>query len=81
MKTTLFEWAERQGISTEELAKMLGYSDRHMYRLKASADDAPESLAARAVLRLGEWARALFLPPVSVENVHNDSSDGQEEAA
>ena len=81
METKLFEWASREGISTENLAEMLGYSARHMYRLKASANDVPEALAARAVLRLGDWARALFLPPVSVENVHCGSDDCQREAA
>ncbi|OPZ82991.1 MAG: hypothetical protein BWY76_02492 [bacterium ADurb.Bin429] len=80
MRTRLFEWAAREGISTERLAAMLGYSERHMYRLKARPDDVPETLAARAVLRLGDWARTLFLPAVSVGNVHNDSNDCQQTA-
>jgi len=81
VRTRLFEWAAREGISTERLAAMLGYSERHMYRLKARPDDVPETLAARAVLRLGDWARALFLPTVSVGNVHNGSEGCQQEAA
>jgi hypothetical protein len=52
-----------------------------MYRLKARADDVPESLAARAVLRMGDWARSLFLPSVSVGNGHNDSEDGHTQEA
>lgn len=81
MRTRLFEWAAREGISTERLAAMLGYSERHMYRLKAKPEAVPETLAARAVLRLGDWARTLFLPAVSVGNVHNDSNDCQQDAA
>jgi hypothetical protein len=81
METRLFEWASSQGISTEKLAEMLGYSARHMYRLKASPKDVPEALAARTVLRLGDWARSLFLPSVSVENRHDGTIECRREAA
>ena len=63
--TTLFEWAKDQGLSIEALADRLGYSARHLYRIQAGVQPVTDAFVGRVVLRLGEWARSLFLVTVS----------------
>lgn len=60
MKTRLFEWAEEQGLTLEELAEKTGYSTRHLYRIRDGEWPVTETFMARIILRLGEWARSLF---------------------
>lgn len=61
MRTTLFEWASKQGISMRELSRMTGYSERHLYRVwKNPGQFLNQGFADRVVGRLGEWARSLF---------------------
>jgi hypothetical protein len=66
VETRLFEWAEQQGLSQGALARMTGYSERQLRRVR---DGRPvsEHFQATIVLRLGDWARSLFLPSVSQE--------------
>lgn len=65
MKTTIFEWAERQGYTLQDLAKMTGYTDRQLRRIKNGYLPVSEAFAGRVILRMGEWARSLFLYSVS----------------
>jgi len=67
MRSTLFEWAEHEGIRMADLAERLGYSERHLWRIKAGDSPVTQQFMARVVLHLGEWARSLFLPEVSVD--------------
>jgi hypothetical protein len=72
MRTTLFEWASEQGISMRRLARMTGYSERHLYRVwKEPGKFLNQGFADRVVGRLGEWARSLFFSSdVSVEETY-----------
>lgn len=65
MRTRLFEWAAERGLSIADLSDRLGYSERHLYRIKNNEWPVTEEFEARVVLRLGNWARDLFLPDVS----------------
>lgn len=65
MRTTLFEWAEEQGLSLSELGDKLGYSERHLRRIREGEYPLNDAFVAQVVFRLGEWARALFLSSVS----------------
>jgi transcriptional regulator with XRE-family HTH domain len=60
MRTTLFAWAEAQGLSVEELAQKVGYSVRHLLRIRKGEWPVTEAFVGRVVLRLGDWARCLF---------------------
>jgi lambda repressor-like predicted transcriptional regulator len=86
MRTTLFEWAQKHGLSMRALSRRTGYSERHLYRVR----DEPEqylnqAFADRIVGRLGEWARSLFLTEASQQKGQNESvvsqSRDQEAAA
>lgn len=69
MRTTLFEWAEAQGLSLDDLAEKLGYTTRQLYRIRAGEYPVTETFAGRVILRLGEEARGLFFcDETSVEN-------------
>jgi hypothetical protein len=74
MRTTLFVWAEKEGISLSELARRLGYSERHLLRIRDGDYPVNEQFAGRVVLRLGDWARALFLPASSVASDEMDTA-------
>jgi transcriptional regulator with XRE-family HTH domain len=80
MQTTLFDWAASKGLTLADLAARLGYSERHLMRIRDGEYPVNEQFAGRVVLRLGDWSRSLFLPPVSVENVKTtrvNGSDGE----
>ena len=79
METRLFEWAEEQGIALNQLSAMLGYSTRHLYRIKNGEYPITDSFRGRVILRLGDVARSLFLAPVS-ENLDR-VSEGQDDTA
>ena len=65
MQTTLFKWADENGLNMAQLGGRLGYSERHMYRIKTGETPITEGFVAQVVYRLGEWARALFLATMS----------------
>ena len=60
MKTTLFDWASAHGYDLDALAQLLGYSVRHLYRLRKGEQLVTPQFMGRVVLALGDWARALF---------------------
>ena len=64
MQTTLWDWAERQGLTVPELAKMIGYDWAHVYRLRRGDWPITRAFAGRVVLALGDWARELFTEEV-----------------
>lgn len=66
MRTTLFDWAAQKGLTIADLAACLGYSERHLLRMRDGEYPVNEQFAGRVVLRLGDWARSLFLPAASV---------------
>lgn len=68
MRTRLFDWAIEQGLSLAELAEMLGYSERQLYRIRDGEYPVTEVFQARVVLRLGDWARSLFFDGVSEDS-------------
>lgn len=68
MRTRLFEWAEERGMSVKELAEMLGYSWRQVYRISIGEYPVTEAFVGRVVLKLGDWARSLFFTDVSEDS-------------
>lgn len=64
-QTRLFDWATEQGLTMSELARRIGYSRRHLYRIRSGQTPITEEFVARVVLRLGERARSLFFCDVS----------------
>ena len=85
METRLFEWADEQGIDLDQLAGMLGYSTRQLYRIKNGEYPVTDSFRGRVILALGDVARSLFLTPVSeqldiVSKVEDDAAVATEEA-
>ena len=66
--TNLFEWAEGKGLDIPALAKALGYSERHLYRVKGGDYPVTRGLICRVVFVFGDDARSLFLPDASVIN-------------
>lgn len=81
MRTKLFEWAEKQNLDLEYLAKKIGYSERHLKRIRDEGFPVTEEFQARVVLRMGDWARALFLPEVSpCGDIPSETRDGAQEA-
>lgn len=60
MQTSLWAWADAQGLSLAALARRLGYSPEHLSRLRSFAYPITPAFAGRVVLVLGDWARALF---------------------
>jgi len=76
METTLFEWAERRGYNLQDLAKMTGYTDRQLRRIKNGQMPVTETFAGRVIFRMGDWARSLFLAPVSEKSdISSQSSE------
>jgi hypothetical protein len=77
MRTRLFQWAAGQKLEMEDLAAMTGYTARHLYRIRAleeAGEPVPDEFQARVVLKLGDWARSLFLPGVPRERVEASQS-------
>jgi hypothetical protein len=68
MKTTLFDWAEKNGYGLVALGKLLGYSARHLRRVRDGEQPVTPAFAGRVVLVLGEWARSLFLDPMPLDS-------------
>jgi len=64
MKTRLFEWAEKEGLTMQELAQITGYSRFHLSKIKHGKYPLTEAFVAKIVLNMGDWARTLFLPGV-----------------
>ena len=60
-----FEWAADKGLSMADLGQKLGYSERHLWRLKAGDYPITEGFKARVVYAFGDDARSLFLDTVS----------------
>ena len=60
MRTTLWAWADAQGLTVRELASRLHYHERHLYLLRSGRYPITPAFAGRVVLIMGEWARALF---------------------
>lgn len=66
-----FDWASKQGLSIADLSKRLGYSERHLWRIKAGHSPITEGFKARVVYTFGEDTRSLFLDSVSDQSVQN----------
>jgi len=54
LETTFFDWANSKGFNRQKLAELLGYSERHLYRLETGEQEITESFQARVILKLGE---------------------------
>lgn len=65
-----FEWARDQGYSMADLAKRLGYSERHLYRIKNGEYPVTRAFQARVVFEFGADTRGLFLPEVTQQECH-----------
>lgn len=61
MITTLFDWANTHGYDLDSLGDLLGYSGRHLRRIRDGEQPVTPAFAGRVVLVLGEWARSLFV--------------------
>jgi hypothetical protein len=71
-----FDWAKREkGLSITQLAAVLGYSERHLYRIRDGETNNLENFEARAVRRLGSEVEQFFLPTVTVAIVASDNLD------
>jgi len=64
-----FEWTKRQGKTMAEVARDLGYTERHLYRLKKSQIEDPAAFIEQVRTVYGEEA-ALFFADVSVAPTH-----------
>lgn len=65
-----FEWAKQEkGLNMTQLAAILGYSERHLYRIRDGATTNLENFQSRAVRRLGVEVERFFLPAVTVDTV------------
>ena len=67
MRTTLFKWARENDMSMPNLAARLGYSERHLCRIRDGDWPVTKAFAGRVVLALGDWARSLFPSDVSTK--------------
>jgi len=68
---SIFDWAEREkGLTLAALAEHLGYSLRHVYRLRSGESPVTPSFVARAVMTFGDQVRPLFLDSVTNDNSH-----------
>ena len=66
METRLWQWAEEQGLSMTDLADRLGYTARHLHRIRSHDYPITESFVARVTFRIGpEASRLFFCPTVS----------------
>ena len=82
METRLFEWAKEEGLTMGDLAERLGYSERHLIRIRDGEWPVTDSFAGRVVLRLGESARSLFFASMSDDSdTLSDMPSLSEEAA
>ena len=80
MQTRLFEWASEHGLTVHDLAPMLGYSERQLYRIRDGHYPVTEVFMGRVIYRLGEDARSLFFAGASeladkVSEVEYDTAD------
>ena len=65
MQTRLFEWARERGLTVHDLAPMLGYSERQLYRIRDGYYPVTEEFMGRVIYRLGDDARSFFFETVS----------------
>jgi hypothetical protein len=64
-----FEWAiEVRGYDMTRLAAALGYSERHLYRIRAGEISNLRNFEARAIARFGDEVRSFFAPSVPLES-------------
>jgi len=62
-----FVWIrDFKGMSIPRLAKTLGYSPKHMYRIRDGESPCTRSFAARAILEFGDEVRPFFFDTVPV---------------
>lgn len=62
-----FTWAtDTKGYDMTQIAAMLGYSERHLYRIRKGEITNLVNFQARAINQFGDEVRGFFLPPVSL---------------
>ncbi len=79
MRTTLFEWADAQGLTLESLSQKMGYSTRHLRRIRDGEYPITKPFMARVILQLGPWAKCLFSAasvPQRDDSSHSGDSGG-----
>lgn len=63
-----FTWAiEVKGFNMTQLAAALGYSERHLYRIRAGGTNDLINFRARCIAHFGDEVRSFFSPEVSIE--------------
>lgn len=76
-----FTWAkEERGLNITQLAALLGYSERHLYRIRDGHTTNLVNFEARVVSRLGADAGLFFDSGVS-SDLHNKSEQTSQEPA
>ena len=65
-----FEWTKLQGKTMAEVARDLGYTERHLYRLKKRQVEDPAAFIEQVRAVYGEEA-TLFFADVSVAPTHD----------
>ena len=71
-KTRLFDWAEEHEYTIPELARLLEYGERQMYRwqkVHRKRGLVGKRLRDRAIAMLGDEARGLFVPAMPAATV------------
>ena len=63
-------------MSMPNLAARLGYSERHLRRIRDGDWPVTKAFAGRVVLALGDWARSLFFSGVIINLDDNATSQG-----
>lgn len=62
-----FTWAiEVKGFNMTQLAAALGYSERHLYRIRAGGTTDLVNFRARVIAHFGDEVRPFFTPEVSI---------------
>lgn len=78
IRTRLFDWAQGQGLGLAELSELTGYSERHLMRIRDGHYPVTDSFRGQVILRMGDWARSLFLPQMSdTSDVSADPLDAE----
>lgn len=56
-----FDWVKREkGLNITQLAALLGYSERHLYRIRDGETTNLVNFEARVISRLGKGAASFF---------------------
>lgn len=55
-----FDWADAQGLTMRELARRLGYTERHLYRIKNGETQDTRNFQAHVIVEFGDDVRSFF---------------------